>query len=375
MLYLKNMDSKKLCLAILDNAGVPVNSSEPWSIQVKNELLWDRVVSQHELGLGESYMDGWWECQEIDQMLAKLVTVDAASQLTPSFSVVLSATKSNILNMQTKKRAAKNAKHHYNIGNNLYERMLDHEMAYSCGYWKQAKDLNEAQWNKFDLVCKKLKLEKGMTLLDIGSGWGGFLRHAVKNYGVHATGISPADQQILLAKERSAGLDINFYQTDYRDFTGRFDRVVSIGMMEHVGPKNFRKFFKKCDNLLADDGIMLHHLISSTRSQYETDGFFNRYIFPGGVIPSPAQITKAAEELFVLEDVHNFGLDYDKTLMSWHKNISEKWDEIPEYDIRFKRMWNYYLLASAAGFRSRSLNLNQYVFRKEGKLEPYISVR
>jgi len=369
------MDSKKLCLAILDQAGVPINSSEPWSIHVKNQRLWDRVVSQHELGLGESYMDGWWECQEIDQMLTRLVTAEAAAQLTPSLSLILSALKSNILNMQTKARASKNAKHHYNIGNDLYERMLDSEMAYSCGYWKQAKDLNEAQSNKFDLICKKLKLEKGMSLLDIGSGWGGFLRHAVKNYGVRAVGISPADQQILLAKERSAGLDINFYQMDYRDFTGRFDRIVSVGMMEHVGPKNFREFFKKCDELLDANGIMLHHLISSTRSQNQTDGFFNRYIFPGGVIPSPSQITKAAEDLFVLEDVHNFGLDYDKTLMSWHKNINEKWDEIPEYDMRFKRMWNYYLLASAAGFRSRSLNLNQYVFRKGGILEPYIPVR
>lgn len=369
------MDSKKLCLTILSEAGVPVNSPEPWSIHVKNERLWDRVVSQHELGLGESYVDGWWECQSVDQMLTKLLTVKAAARLTPSLSVVFSALKSNILNMQTKARAAENAKHHYNIGNNLYERMLDSEMAYSCGYWKEAKNLDQAQLSKFDLICRKLKLEKGMTLLDIGSGWGGFLRYAVKNYGVHATGISPADQQILLAKERSSGLNIDFYQMDYRDFTGRFDRVVSVGMMEHVGPKNFRDFFEKCDELLAPNGIMLHHLISGTRAQNKTDGFFNRYIFPGGVIPSPSQITKAAEGLFILEDVHNFGLDYDKTLMAWHKNINKRWEEIPEYDMRFKRMWNYYLLASAAGFRSRGLNLNQYVFRKEGILEPYIPVR
>ena len=369
------MNSKKLSLSILDKAGVPVNSWEPWSIHVKNEKLWDRVVSQHELGLGESYMDGWWECQAIDQMLTKLVIANSVAELTPSLPLFLSTVKSNVFNMQTKARAAKNAEHHYNIGNDLYERMLDFEMVYSCGYWKEAKNLHEAQLNKFDLICKKLKLEKGMTLLDIGSGWGGFLRYAVKNYGVHGTGITPADQQILLAKEKSAGLKIDFYQMDYRDLTGRFDRIVSVGMMEHVGPKNFREFFKKCDELLAHNGIMLHHLISTTRSKSQTDGFFNRYIFPGGVIPSPSQITKAAEDLFVLEDVHNFGLDYDKTLMSWYKNINEKWYEIPKYDIRFKRMWNYYLLASAAGFRSRSLHLNQYVFRKEGELEPYIPVR
>lgn len=369
------MNSKELCLSILEKANVPINSSEPWSIHVKNEKLWDRITSQHELGLGESYMDGWWECKDIDHMLTRLLNVDATTFLTPSPSIIFSALKSRVMNMQTKSKAAKNAKHHYNIGNDLYTRMLDKEMAYSCGYWKNARNLDESQVDKFDLICRKLKLEKGMTILDIGSGWGGLLRHAVKNYDVVATGISPADQQILLAREKSAGLDIQFHQMDYRDFTGKFDRIVSVGMMEHVGPKNFRAFFEKCDELLADDGIMLHHLISGTRAQTETDGFFNRYIFPGGVIPSPAQITNAAENLFVLEDVHNFGLDYDKTLMEWFKNINAQWDQIPQYDLRFKRMWNYYLLASAAGFRSRNLNLNQYVFRRGGILEPYIPVR
>ena len=369
------MSSKELCLSILEKAGVPINSHEPWSIHVKNEKLWDRVASQHQLGLGEAYMDGWWECQAVDEMLTRLLTVDATSFLKPSIPLIASTLKSKIVNMQTKSKAAKNAKHHYNIGNDLYTRMLDSEMAYSCGYWQSAKTLDEAQIAKFDLICRKLKLEKGMTLLDIGSGWGGLLRHAVKNYGVIATGISPADQQIILAKEKSAGLDINFVQKDYRDLTGRFDRIVSVGMMEHVGPKNFREFFEKCDELLGDDGIMLHHLISSSRAQVDTDPFFNRYIFPGGVIPSPGQITTAVEKLFVLEDVHNFGLDYDTTLMHWFKNVNAKWSEIPQYDVRFKRMWNYYLLASAAGFRARNLQLNQYVFRKNGSLGPYIPVR
>jgi cyclopropane-fatty-acyl-phospholipid synthase len=369
------MTSKELCLSILKKADVPINSHEPWSIHVKNEKLWDRVTSQNQLGLGEAYMDGWWECEALDEMLTRLLSVDATSFLKPSISLIASTWKSKIVNMQTKSKAAMNAKHHYNIGNDLYTRMLDSEMAYSCGYWQSAKTLNDAQIAKFDLICRKLKLEKGMTLLDIGSGWGGLLRHAVKNYGVIATGISPADQQIILAKEKSAGLKINFMQMDYRDLTGRFDRIVSVGMMEHVGPKNFKEFFTKCHELLVDDGVMLHHLISSTESQSETDPFFKRYIFPGGVIPSPGQITSAAERLFVLEDVHNFGLDYDKTLMEWFKNINAAWEQIPQYDLRFQRMWNFYLLASAAGFRARNLHLNQYVFRKGGVLAPYLPVR
>lgn len=369
------MNSKELCLSILDKAGVPINSSETWSFQVHNEKVWDRIISQHQLGLGEAYMDGWWDCEQLDIALTKLLSIDAVSFLKPSLSLAFNAIKSNLLNMQTKSRAAQNAKHHYNIGNDLYTRMLDRELAYSCGYWASAQTLDQAQEDKFDLICRKLKLEPGMKLLDIGSGWGGLLRFAVKNYKVIATGISPADEQIKLAREKSEGLNINFIQQDYRDLVGKFDRIVSVGMMEHVGPKNYRTYFEKCDELLTDDGISLLHTISGNESRAATDPFFNRYIFPGGVIPSLPQLTKAFENLFVLEDLHNFGLDYDRTLMHWHKNINSKWHEIPQYDERFQRMWNFYLLGSAAGFRSRQLQLTQFVLRKNGPLDRYVSVR
>ncbi len=369
------MNSKAICLEILQRAQIPLNSDEPWSLHVHNEKLWDRIVAQHQLGLGESYIEGWWDCQQIDEMLTRLLSVDVISSLKPSLTVVPTAVKSTLLNRQSKSRAAKNAKYHYNIGNELYSRMLDSEMAYSCAYWKGAETLDQAQINKFDLICRKLKIEPGMTLLDIGAGWGGLLRHATKHYGAICTGISPADNQVKGAREKSAGLNIEFKQLDYRELEGQFDRVVSVGMMEHVGPKNFRQFFVQCDKLLKENGIMLHHTISSTFSQYATDPFFDRYIFPGGVIPSPAQITKASEKLFVIEDLHNFGLDYDRTLLAWYENINKRWDEIPAFDEKFKRMWNYYLLASAAGFRNRNLNLIQMVFRKNGMKVPYLPVR
>jgi cyclopropane-fatty-acyl-phospholipid synthase len=369
------MSSKALCHSILAAAEIPINSHEPWSIQVHNEKLWDRIISQHQLGLGESYMENWWDCQAIDEMLTRLLSVNALSLLRPSPIVIFTAFKSKLLNRQTKSRAAKNAKHHYNIGNELYSRMLDQEMAYSCGYWREATNLDQAQVNKFDLICRKLKLTPGMRVLDIGSGWGGLLRHAVKNYGVTGFGITPADNQIEGARKRSVGFDITYSQQDYRDLTGKFDRVISVGMMEHVGPKNLRTFFSKCDDLLTENGLMLHHTITSSFSKLSTDPFFDRYIFPGGVIPSPAQISKAAEKLFIIEDVHNFGLDYDRTLLAWHENINKRWGEIPQYDIRFQRMWNYYLLASAAGFRARNLTLMQFVFRKNGPKDRYISER
>jgi cyclopropane-fatty-acyl-phospholipid synthase len=369
------MNSKALCLSILAKADIPLNSAVPWSLHVHNEKLWDRIIAQHQLGLGEAYIEGWWDCQKIDEMLARLLSINVISLLKPSPIVILTILKSTLLNRQNQTRATKNAKHHYNIGNDLYSRMLDSEMAYSCAYWKDAQTLDQAQINKFDLICRKLKIEPGMTLLDIGSGWGGLLRHAAKNYGAICTGISPVDNQISRARELSTGLNIEYKQLDYRQLEGQFDRVVSVGMMEHVGPKNFRKFFLKCDRLLKDDGIMLHHTISSTYSKNSTDPFFDRYIFPGGVIPSLAQISKASEKLFIIEDLHNFGLDYDRTLLAWYDNINQRWQELPSFDEKFRRMWNYYLLASASAFRTRNLNLNQMVFRKNGRKEPYIPVR
>jgi cyclopropane-fatty-acyl-phospholipid synthase len=214
-----------------------------------------------------------------------------------------------------------------------------------------------------------------MRLLDIGSGWGGFLRYAVRNYGVEATGISPADNQISLARQKSEGLGITFIQQDYRDLTGQFDRIVSIGMMEHVGPKNYQTFFNKCDSLLAPQGRMLHHTISSNVTKQVTDPFFDRYIFPGGVLPSLAQIASAVENRFIIEDVHNFGPDYDRTLIEWYRNISTRWAEIPHYDERFRRMWDYYLLSCAAGFRAGHLQLLQCVFQRISERGTYITAR
>ena len=369
------MSSKDVASKILAAAGIPLDSSEPWSIQVHHEKLWDRVISQQGLGFAESYMDGWWDCAAIDVMLTKLLVIDVLGLLKPSPYLAFHLARSNLRNNQTKKRAAENAKHHYNIGNELFSRMLDDEMVYSCAYWAKADSLGAAQEDKFDLICRKLELKPGMRLLDIGSGWGGFLRYAVRNYGVRATGISPADNQINFAKEKSVGLGIDFIQQDYRDLTGQFDRIVSIGMMEHVGPKNYSAFFSKCDELLTKDGRMLHHTITSNVSKQATDPFFERYIFPGGVLPSLAQIASTVEGLFVIEDVHNFGPDYDRTLLEWHTNISAKWQEIPQYDLRFQRMWNYYLLASAAGFRSGDLQLIQCVFQRVGERPTYLSAR
>ena len=367
--------SRQLAQRLLGNVGVTIDGTEPWSLKVHDERLWDRVIAQRQLGFGEAYMDGWWDCEQMDEMLTRIIAGDVLREITPSLRVVAQVVRSNLVNFQTKGRAAANARHHYDIGNDLYERMLDPRMVYSCAYWQNASTLDEAQVAKLDLICRKLQLEPGMTVLDIGCGWGGFLRFAAERYGIRGVGITPAPQQVSVATERTKDLPIEIMQVDYRDVTGTFDRIVSVGMMEHVGPKNLRAFFDVCNERLSPGGMMLHHLIGGLVSKHHSDPFFDRYIFPGGVLPSMAQFSRASEPDWVIEDLHNFGPDYDRTLMAWYSNIESRWSEIPTYDERFRRMWRFYLLGSAAGFRSRSLQLWQFVMRRKGMLPRYTAVR
>lgn len=367
--------ARDLAMSLLEAAGIPVNSSEQWSLHVHDERLWDRAIAEQQLGLGEAYMDGWWDSDRVDMLLTKILDFDVQSHLKLRPKLAITAAKSWMLNRQTKDKAKDNAQHHYDIGNDLYERMLDKRMVYSCAYWNTANNLDEAQEAKLDLICQKLHLKPGMRVLDIGSGWGGFLRYAAERYGVEGVGISPAVNQVELARERCDGLPVTIHQMDYRDLQGQFDRIVSVGMMEHVGPKNLKTFFDTCDRLLKSDGMMLHHTIGSLITKQHTDAFFDKYIFPGGVLPSLSQFSKAAEPHWVIEDVHNFGPDYDKTLLAWNDNISARWSEIPSYDERFQRMWHYYLMASAAGFRARSLQLWQIVMRRRGSAPKYLSAR
>jgi cyclopropane-fatty-acyl-phospholipid synthase len=355
---------------ILDAAGVTLGGDGPLDIRVHDDRFWDRVLSDRELGLGESYQDGWWDANQLDECLTALQTADVRSLVRVGPKLMAKAAVARLRNQQTRTRARKNVESHYDIGNDLYERMLDKRMIYSCAYWHEADDLDSAQEAKLDLICRKLGLEQGMRLLDIGCGWGGFAQYAAERYDVHVTGISPSGEQVAVARERTESLPVSIEQIDYRDLEGSFDRITSIGMMEHVGPKNLRTFFDKCRELLDPGGMMLHHTIGSNEWKTGGDPWFDRYIFPGGVLPSLGQISRAAEEYWSIEDVHNFGPDYDRTLMQWHANITPSWGEIPHYDERFRRTWEYYLLSSAAGFRSRSVQLWQVVFTPSRQRRP-----
>ncbi len=356
---------------MLDRAGIGLEGERPWDIKVKNKRLYQRVLAKGSLGFGEAYMDGWWETESLDQLVARLIKSHLDEQF-KSIVLVIDALKAKLLNRQSSSRAYLVGKNHYDIGNDLYRRMLDSRMIYSCGYWKNADNLEDAQRDKLELTCRKLHLQPGHKVLDVGCGWGGTARYMAENYGVEVVGVTISAEQAALAKENCRHLPIEIRVQDYRTLRGQFDRIVSIGMFEHVGYKNFRTYFKKINELLKDDGLFLLHTIGGNTPAKRTDPWIERYIFPNGVIPSSQQISAAFEGYFVLEDWHNFGHDYDKTLLAWYENFENSWAELQKnYDERFRRMWTYYLLASAGSFRARENQLWQIVLAKEELSEEY----
>jgi cyclopropane-fatty-acyl-phospholipid synthase len=357
-------------------ANITINGSKPYDIKVHDDRFYKKALTQRELGVGEAYMDGWWSSNQLDETIARLLSINIREKLPVTPILVKSVLVGSLANRQKLGRAHKNASAHYNIGNDLYEKMLDKRMLYTCAFWEKAKDLEKAQEAKIDRVCQKLHLKPGMTLLDLGCGWGGFAEYAAKNYGAKVTGVNVASEQVKIARQRTHGLTVKILQKDYRQITGKYDRIVSIGIMEHIGPKNYRTFLAKCNQLLKDDGIMLHHTMGNNSSVNYVDPWTDKYIFPSGVIPSLAQLSKAAENMLIIEDLENFGPDYDKTLMAWHKNFVNSYPKLKDtYDERFYRMWEYYLLSCAAAFRVRKLQLYQIVMRKAGPSEAYRGYR
>jgi cyclopropane-fatty-acyl-phospholipid synthase len=367
---------EKWAKKLIEPTGITINGTNPWDIKIINSKFYERVKAQGSLGLGESYMDDWWDCNKLDDFFYRILYFGVNDKIGLSLPIILSLVKAKIFNLQAIRRAFQVGEKHYDIGNDLFELMLGKTMAYSCGYWKKAKNLDEAQENKLDLICKKLKLKKGQTILDIGCGWGSFAYYASKNYGVKVVGITVSKEQIKFAEKLCKGLPVEFRLQDYRKLNEKFDHIVSIGMFEHVGLKNHKTFMKVAKRCLKDNGLFLLHTIGSLKTDHSTDPWINKYIFPNGLIPSLKSIATSTERLFVIEDVHNFGTDYDKTLMAWYKNFNDNWPKLRNrYSGRFYRMWNYYLLSCAGAFRARSIQLWQIVLSPHGVAEGYKSVR
>jgi cyclopropane-fatty-acyl-phospholipid synthase len=367
--------TKDKIVRLLADADVIVGGSRPWDVQIIDERLYERVVSYGSLGLGEAYMDGWWEAERIDLMLEKVIGADIQSKFRPDLGLIVSALKGRLINQQ-RLRVREVGEKHYDTGNDLFEKMLDKRLVYSCGYWQGAKTLDQAQEQKLDLICKKLGLEKGMTLLDIGSGWGGLMRFAAENYGVAATGITISKEQAAYAEAHKGKLPVETRLMDYKALTGQFDRIVSVGMFEHVGYKNYPAFMQKARELIKPDGLFLLHSIGGNTSATHGEPWSEKYIFPNGMLPSIRQIGAAIEGRFVMEDWHNFGADYEKTLLAWHDNFIAAWPQLKDkYGERFYRMWRYYLMSFAAMFRLRRIELWQIVLSPNGVPGGYKSVR
>ena len=352
---------------LLASADIQLGGGRPWDIRVHDPRFFRAVLAGGTLGFGESYMEGWWDCDALDEMCCRAIRARLEERVPVNPHTALAVASSFLLNLQTRRRSRLVGKRHYDVGNDFFECMLDPSMQYSCACFRDTDDLAQAQHEKMDLICRKLGLEKGMSLLDIGCGWGGLARHASEHYGCRVVGITISEEQRRYGAELSRGLPVEIRLQDYREISEQFDRVVSVGMIEHVGPKNYRKYMRKVFEALRPGGVFVCQSIAVNFSSLYPDPWVARYIFPNSLLPSAAQVCKATENLLVLEDVQNLGGDYEKTLKAWESNFRRSWHRFASrYGETFYRMWRFYLLCCAGAFRARNLQLFQFVLSKGG---------
>lgn len=368
---MSNYTEKAIIVDLLQRAGINLNGPNAWDIQVHDERFYKSAINKGELGVGEAYMDGWWDSKALDQLLDRVFRLDIESIFRNDRKLIWFGLKTRLFNRQKASRAFEVGEEHYDVGNALYQAMLDKRMLYTCGYWQKADTLDQAQEDKLNLICRKIGLEPGMTVLELGCGFGSFAKFAAENYGAKVTGYTVSKEQVKLGREMCRGLPVELHLSDYREARGLYDRVISIGILEHVGYKNYRTYMKLVHKCLKDDGIAFVHTIGGNTSRTSANAWTDKYIFPNGMFPSIAQIGKAMEKLFVMEDWHNFGEHYDKTLLAWYHNFETAWSELKkQYSERFRRMWRFYLLSSAASFRARHIQLWQITMTKEHRKQP-----
>jgi cyclopropane-fatty-acyl-phospholipid synthase len=376
------MDKISKLTGLLAKAGIEVNGDKPWDMQIHDARAFKRILAEPSLGAGESYMDGWWDCPRLDQFFFNVLRRLDLKEMYSLSAFLNFGFKHFFTNLQSPRRSKQVAEQHYNLDNELYSAMLGESMAYTCAYWRNAQSLTEAQLAKYDLICRKLNLRRGEKVLELGCGFGGFARYAAEKYGVEMVSINISTEQMRYAKHICKNLPVKLVVCDYRDVQQynpqqiKFDKVVSIGLCEHIGYKNYQTFLKIAKENLKEDGLFLLHTIAKNISVPFTDPWVQKYIFPQGMLPTLQVLGNASESYFVPEDVHNIGADYDRTLMAWHDNFEQSWPVLSaRFDERFRRMWRYYLLSCAGGFRARSMQLYQFVFSPRGQLNGYGSFR
>jgi cyclopropane-fatty-acyl-phospholipid synthase len=357
---------------LLAQCGIELDGAGDTDPRIHRAEFFSRVLAHGSLGLGESYMDGWWSVPDLDGFLFLLMQARLAERVR-TLDHLFAHLKARFFDLQHGRHAYEIGERHYDLGNDLFRAMLGKRLVYSCGYWRRAADLDAAQEAKLDLICRKLRLEPGMRVLDIGCGWGEALKFAAERYGVSGVGITVSQQQAEFARERCRGLPVEIRLQDYRDLDERFDAVFSVGMFEHVGRRHYRDYFKVVRRCLRPDGLSVLHTIGSNESTDRPDPWIEKYIFPNSQVPAARQVTQALEGLFVVEDWHNFSADYDRTLGAWRANFDAGWDSLKAaYDERFRRMWHFYLAASMAFFRTRQGQLWQLVLSPHGVPGGYV---
>jgi cyclopropane-fatty-acyl-phospholipid synthase len=351
----------------LDNA--------PWGIEPRDAAVIRRVRREGIVGLGETYLQGLWTANRLDDVIYAVFT-SPMPRLSATIRAkwLLALADQRLFNRQSGRRAFNIGIKHYDLGNDLFRCMLDESMTYTCGYWDQAATLHEAQLAKLDLVCRKLDLRPGLRVLDIGCGWGNFAQHAAERYGVSVIGITVSQQQAELARHRCRGLPVEIRLQDYRGLTETFDRIASIEMIEAVGRKNIPTFFGVVNRCLKDDGLFVLQAISGNTLSRSSDRRLDqyalwllKYIFPDGYLPKQMELIAPENTSLRIEDWQSFGPDYDRTLLAWANNFNTRWDQLSgHYDEAFRRRWNFYLHGCAAAFRARLFHLYQIVYAKGG---------
>jgi len=363
--------SESVLRDLLGEVGVEVNGTNPWDIQIHDRRFYERVFNEPHLALGEGYMDGWWDCEQIDAMIARILLGRLEQRVLGNWRVKLQVLRSRLVNLQSSARAYEVGERHYDLGNDLYCAMLDRRLNYTCAYWQDARSLDEAQEAKLELVCRKIGVQPGMRILELGCGWGSFAKYAAEKYGAQVLGVTVSKEQVALGMELCRGLPVELRLQDYRQVDGQYDAVISIGVMEHVGYRNYRTYMEVTDRCLKPGGVAFVHTIGSNVEVTSADPFSNKYIFPNGMLPSIPQLSRAMEGLFIIEDLHNIGPNYDPTLLAWCANFDRAWPELKQrYGERFRRMWRYYLLSSAGAFRARAQQLWQFVMTRQGAPQP-----
>lgn len=364
-----NVENISFKVIFRDGEELVIGESEPdFVVNINDSIDKKALLNSTSLALGEAYMD---KTIDIEGDLFKALNIVLGKM--DEFSVNNNVLKKIIFTSTSAKNQKEEVSSHYDIGNDFYKLWLDETMLYSCAYFKDdSNTLYDAQCNKIDYILKKLNLKEGMSLLDIGCGWGGLLIHAAKKYKVKGLGITLSEEQHKRFKERieeeSLGDYLDVKLMDYRELKKSglsFDRIVSVGMIEHVGRDNYDLFFENVDSVLKDKGLFLLHYISA-RKEYPGDPWLKKYIFRGGVIPSLREVINiSGERDFYTLDVESLRRHYVKTLLCWYENFNNKLDTISKmFDERFIRMWGLYLAACAASFNNGVIDLHQILFSK-----------